>query len=74
MGLLNRMVCYDRFFAISLMGERNALDILQTTGSVALMSETEKLLASIKFPNEGILRLSEEELLEELMGIWKKLN
>jgi hypothetical protein len=38
------------------------------------MSETEKLLASIKFPNEGILRLSEEELLEEFMGILKRLN
>ena len=74
MGLLNRMVCYDRFFAISLMVEKNAFNIVNSIMNAVLMDEEERQIASIIHPDNWMFQLDEDQLMEEIMGVMKQLN
>ncbi len=74
MGLLNRMVCYDRFFAISLMGEKNAFNVVNSIKDAVLMDDDERRIASIIYPDNWMFQLDEDQLMEEIMGVMKQLN
>jgi hypothetical protein len=68
------MVCYDRFFAISLMGEKNAFNVVNSIKDAVLMDDDERRIASIIHPDNWMFQLDEDQLMEEIMGVMKQLN
>jgi hypothetical protein len=74
MELLDRLVHHDRFFAISLMGEKSAFNIVKSIMNAVLMDEEERQIASIIHPDNWMFQLDEDELMEEIMGVMKQLN
>ena len=74
MNVLEKLVVSNRFFSISLMGETNARGIVKNILNVLNMSEEEKRLYQLLGDDSFLLQLSEDELMEELCGIYKQLN
>lgn len=74
MNVLEKLVVSNRFFSISLMGETNARGIVKNVLNVLNMSEEEKRLYQLLGDDSFLLQLSEDELMEELCGIYKQLN
>jgi hypothetical protein len=74
MSVLEELVNYNRFFSISLMGETNARNIVKNVLNVLNMDEEEKRLYQLLGDDSLLLQLSEDQLMEELCGIYKQLN
>jgi len=74
MNVLENLVGYDRFFSVSLMGETNARSIIKNILNVLNMDEEEKRLYQLLGDDSFLLQLSENQLMEELCGIYKQLN
>lgn len=74
MNVLEKLVVSNRFFSISLMGETNARGIVKNILNVLNMSEEEKRLYQLLGDDSFLLQLSEDQLMEELCGIYKQLN
>ena len=74
MNVLEKLVVSNRFFGISLMGETNARSIVKNVLNVLNMDEEEKRLYQLLGDDSFLLQLSEDELMEELCGIYKQLN
>jgi hypothetical protein len=74
MSVLEELVNYNRFFSISLMGETNARNIVKNVLNVLSMDEEEKRLYQLLGDDSFLLQLSEDQLMEELCGIYKQLN
>lgn len=74
MNVLEKLVVSNRFFGISLMGETNARGIVKNVLNVLNMSEEEKRLYQLLGDDSFLLQLSEDQLMEELCGIYKQLN
>jgi hypothetical protein len=74
MSVLEELVNYNRFFSISLMGETNARNIVKNVLNVLSMNEEEKQLYQLLGDDSFLLQLSEDQLMEELCGIYKQLN
>jgi|LakMenE01Jun11ns_1017448.scaffolds.fasta_scaffold8599071_1 hypothetical protein len=74
MSVLEELVNYNRFFSISLMGETNARNIVKNVLNVLSMNEEEKRLYQLLGDDSFLLQLSEDQLMEELCGIYKQLN
>jgi len=74
MNVLEKLVASNRFFSISLMGETNARGIVKNILNVLNMSEEEKRLYQLLGDDSFLLQLSEDQLMEELCGIYKQLN
>jgi len=74
MSVLEKLVNYNRFFSISLMGETNARNIVKNVLNVLSMNEEEKRLYQLLGDDSFLLQLSEDQLMEELCGIYKQLN
>jgi hypothetical protein len=74
MSVLEELVNYNRFFSISLMGETNARNIVKNVLNVLNMDEEEKRLYQLLGDDSFLLQLSEDQLMEELCGIYKQLN
>ena len=74
MSVLEKLVVSNRFFGISLMGETNARSIVKNVLNVLSMDEEEKWLYQLLGDDSFLLQLSEDQLMEELCGIYKQLN
>lgn len=74
MNVLEKLVVSNRFFSISLMGETNARNIVKNVLNVLSMDEEEKRLYQLLGDDSFLLQLSEDQLMEELCGIYKQLN
>jgi hypothetical protein len=74
MSVLEKLANCDRFFSISLMGETNARNIVKNVLNVLSMNEEEKQLYQLLGDDSFLLQLSEDQLMEELCGIYKQLN
>ena len=74
MNVLEKLVISNRFFSISLMGETNARNIVKNVLNVLSMDEEEKRLYQLLGDDSFLLQLSEDQLMEELCGIYKQLN
>ena len=74
MSVLEELVNYNRFFSISLMGETNARNIVKNVLNVLSMDDEEKRLYQLLGDDSFLLQLSEDQLMEELCGIYKQLN
>ena len=74
MSVLEELVNYNRFFSISLMGETNARNIVKNVLNVLSMNEEEKRLYQLLGDDSFLLQLNEDQLMEELCGIYKQLN
>ena len=74
MSVLEELVNYNRFFSISLMGETNSRNIVKNVLNVLSMNEEEKRLYQLLGDDSFLLQLSEDQLMEELCGIYKQLN
>lgn len=74
MSVLEKLVVSNRFFSISLMGETNARNIVKNVLNVLSMDEEEKRLYQLLGDDSFLLQLSEDQLMEELCGIYKQLN
>ena len=74
MSVLEELVNYNRFFSTSLMGDTNARNIVKNVLNVLSMNEEEKRLYQLLGDDSFLLQLSEDQLMEELCGIYKQLN